>query len=319
MRRRTLLAPATAAVLALAVTACGAEEPDDNGIAVPDVAGVTVTGAFGQEPTVEVDDFDVSGTETDVLVEGAGPEVAAGETALVNLHIVNGTTGEKAYSSFDSERAQEVTITPDALPGGLDTALTGQKRGTRILMTATVADAIGPDGAEQVGLGKDDDVVFVVDLLSVHPEDSLDAPDGDEQEGPRGTPVPVLDGDDVTGIDFADAAKKPGDDLQVVTLVEGDGPAIPDRPTFVTFDYLGTVYGGKKPFDESFSKEPATFAVGNNNLITGWDQGLVGVKAGSRVLMVVPAELGYGEQGSPPSIPGDATLVFVIDVLGVDA
>lgn len=317
MRRRTVLIPVTA-LLVVGLSACGAED-DENGPAVPDVAGVSVTGAFGQEPTVEVDDFDVSGTETDVLVEGDGPEVAAGENALVNLHIVNGTTGEKAYSSFDSERAQEVTITPDALPGGLDTALVGQKRGSRILVTATVANAIGPDGAEQVGLGPEDDVVFVVDLLSVHPEDALEAPEGTEQDAPAKSPVPVLDGDDVTGIDFADAAEKPSDELQVITLVEGDGPAIPDRPTFVTFDYLGTVYGGNKPFDESFSKEPATFAVGNSSLIKGWDQGLQGVTAGSRVLMVVPPELGYGEQGSPPSIPGGATLVFVIDVLGVDA
>ena len=318
MRRRPLLVPATA-LLALAVSACGSEDPDENGTAVPDVAGVSVTGAYGQEPTVEVEDFDVSGTETDVLIEGDGPEAAAGETALVNLHIVNGTTGEKAYSSFDDGRAQEVTITPDSLPGGLDAALAGQKRGSRILMTATVTDAIGPDGAEQVGLGTEDDVVFVVDLLSVHPDDSLDAPEGTEQEAPRRLPVPVLEDGDVTGIDFSKAARKPSDELQVVTLVEGDGPAIPDRPTYVTFDYLGTVYGEKKPFDESFSKEPATFAVGNSNLIKGWDQGLAGVKAGSRVLMVIPPSLGYGEQGSPPSIPGDATLVFVIDVLGVDA
>ena len=318
MRRRTVLIPATA-LLVLGLSACGSDDPDDNGTAVPDIAGVSVTGAFGEEPTVEVADFDVSDTETDVLIEGDGPEVTAGETALVNLHIVNGTTGEKAYSSFDSERAQEVTITPDSLPGGLDAALAGQKRGSRVLMTATVTDAIGPEGAEQVGLGTEDDVVFVVDLLSVHPADPLDAPEGDEQEAPKGTPAPVLDGEDVTGFDFSGAAKKPSDELQVVTLVEGDGPAIPERPTYVTFDYLGAVYGAKKPFDESFSKEPATFAVGNSNLIKGWDQGLVGVKAGSRVLMVVPPDLGYGEQGSPPSIPGDATLVFVIDVLGVDA
>ena len=318
MRRRTLLVPATT-LLALGVSACGSGGPDENGTSVPDVAGVSVTGTFGQEPTVEVDDFDVSGTETDVLIEGNGPEVAAGETALVNLHIVNGTTGEKAYSSFDSERAQEVTITPDSLPGGLDTALEGQRRGSRILMTATVTDAIGPEGADQVGLGTEDDVVFVVDLLSVHPEESLEAPEGKEKKVPRGVPAPVVDGVDVTGIDFSKAAEKPADELRVVTLIEGEGPAIPDRPSYVTFDYLGAVYGAKKPFDESFSKEPATFAVGNSNLIKGWDQGLVGVNAGSRVLMVIPPGLGYGEQGSPPSIPGDATLVFVIDVLGVDA
>lgn len=316
MRRRTA-AVILAALVLTGTAACGSDDTEPKGSSGVD--GLTVTGDFGEQPEVEVEDFDVSGTDTSVLIEGDGPVVETGDTALINLHIVNGTTGKKAYSTFDSERAQEVTVDEESLPGGLGEALAGQKRGTRVLMTATVSDAIGPDGAEQIGLGKDDDVVFVADLVSVHPSEALDAPEGEEQKPGPEVPTVLTDGDDVTGFDFSTAPKKPGDDLQVFTLVEGDGPAIPDAPTYVTFNYFGAVYGEKKPFDESFSKEPATFAVGNSQLIKGWDEGLVGVKAGSRVLMVIPADQGYGEQGSPPSIPGNATLVFVIDVLGVDA
>ena len=60
------------------------------------------------------------------------------------------------------------------------------------------------------------------------------------------------------------------------------------------------------------------FALAKGQLIDGWVEGLQGVKVGSRVMMVIPPEQGYGKKGSPPSIPANATLVFVIDVLGAN-
>ena len=70
-----------------------------------------------------------------------------------------------------------------------------------------------------------------------------------------------------------------------------------------------------RPFDESFSGEPLTSPL--SGLIQGWSIGLTGVKVGSRVLLQIPPDFGYGAQGSPPSIPGNATLWFLIDVLEV--
>ena len=99
-------------------------------------------------------------------------------------------------------------------------------------------------------------------------------------------------------------------------MVEGNGPAI-QANRLVTFNYFGEVFKGKKPFDESYSAKPITFAVGANSLIPAWDQGLIGVKEGSRVMIVAPPDMAYGESGSG-GIPPNATLVFVLDVLGVD-
>ena len=59
----------------------------------------------------------------------------------------------------------------------------------------------------------------------------------------------------------------------------------------------------------------AEFPIGVGSVIQGWDTGLVGQTVGSRVLLVIPAEEGYGEQGSPPDIQGGDTLVFVVDIL----
>ena len=87
----------------------------------------------------------------------------------------------------------------------------------------------------------------------------------------------------------------------------------------ITVDYLGQVYGGKKPFDESFSKEPASFAIGTGAVIPGWDKTLVGAKVGSRMLLAIPPEEGYGAAGKEDAgIKGTDTLYFVVDILSAD-
>ena len=74
------------------------------------------------------------------------------------------------------------------------------------------------------------------------------------------------------------------------------------------------MYDADAPFDESYSRgEPLVSPL--SGLIPGWSIGLEGVPVGSRVLLQIPPALGYGTQGSPPSIPGNSTLWFLIDVI----
>jgi len=195
-------------------------------------------------------------------------------------------------------------------------AAVGSTRDSRILVADTVANAIGTDGASQLGLGTTDDVVVVMDVLSVRPSDTLDSADGAAKTVAATVPRVEVTGDRVTGVDFCRAAEA-GRTLKVVTLIEGDGPAIEDD-TLVTVDYFGVVYGAKKAFDESYSGTPVTLPIGVGGVIKGWDEGLVGVTEGSRVLLVVPPSQGYGSRAQG-SIPKNPTLVFVVDVLGVDA
>ena len=68
------------------------------------------------------------------------------------------------------------------------------------------------------------------------------------------------------------------------------------------------------PFDESYSKAPFTAPIGVGSLIQGWDQTIPGIPVGSRIIMSIPPELGYGDRDSGP-IPGGSTLYFVIDIL----
>ena len=112
----------------------------------------------------------------------------------------------------------------------------------------------------------------------------------------------------------------PPADLQTVVLEEGDGPEVVAEQLLVV-DYAGVTWDGGESFDSSFDRgQPAAFPIGVGAVIPGWDSGLVGQTIGSRVLLVIPPDLAYGDNpptGSP--ITAGATLVFVVDILAQHA
>ncbi|OKK15291.1 peptidylprolyl isomerase [Streptomyces sp. CB00455] len=108
---------------------------------------------------------------------------------------------------------------------------------------------------------------------------------------------------------------EPPKELKVETLSEGTGPVL-KKGDIAQVNYLGQVWDGKEPFDASFGKgKPFDVTIGAGMVIKGWDQGLEGRKVGSRVELVIPPALGYGEQGSGDKIKPNATLVFVVDIV----
>ncbi|MGZ5357079.1 MAG: FKBP-type peptidyl-prolyl cis-trans isomerase, partial [Solirubrobacterales bacterium] len=87
----------------------------------------------------------------------------------------------------------------------------------------------------------------------------------------------------------------------------------------VSVNYVGVLYENGEEFDASFDTgQPFEFQLGAGNVIPGWDQGVEGMKVGGRRQLIIPPELAYGAQGSPPDIPPNSTLVFVIDLLSVN-
>lgn len=112
------------------------------------------------------------------------------------------------------------------------------------------------------------------------------------------------------------------DDLpaQLVTndIVEGEGPAAKAGDN-LSMQYVGVVTDTGEEFDASWDRgEPFEFELGAGNVIQGWDQGIVGMKVGGRRELIIPSDLAYGEAGSPPSIPANATLTFVVDLTGIN-
>ena len=85
----------------------------------------------------------------------------------------------------------------------------------------------------------------------------------------------------------------------------------------VTVHYTGWLANGTK-FDSSVDRgTPFSFRLTTGAVITGWDLGIVGMKVGGKRRLIIPPSLGYGSGGFPPSIPGNAILVFDVELLGV--
>ncbi|MEO6857478.1 MAG: FKBP-type peptidyl-prolyl cis-trans isomerase [Solirubrobacteraceae bacterium] len=104
--------------------------------------------------------------------------------------------------------------------------------------------------------------------------------------------------------------------LVIKDLIKGTGPAATSSST-VTVQYVGELYKGGKVFDASWtdgSGQPTSLPL--SGVIKGWQQGIPGMKVGGRRELIIPPSLGYGAAGSPPKIPANATLVFVIDLHG---
>ncbi|MFC6285255.1 FKBP-type peptidyl-prolyl cis-trans isomerase [Nocardioides sp. GCM10027113] len=313
MFRRTLRAPRLvlplALLLGLGLSSCG--EEDTSGEA-PTFEAVTVEGEPGSEPKVEIEkNVDTSEVSTEVLVEGEGEVVEAGDQVLAHLWLGNFFDQQKAFSTYDTGTPELVTVDEETLSPVFVEGLEGQTVGSRVAVTAPADEAFGEGGNPQFNIGNKDTILVVIDLMST----VLDEPAGESGKAPGWAPE-IVEKDGVpASLDFSDAPK-PGKDLRSATLVEGEGATVEKGQTIVV-DYLGQVYGGKKPFDDSYSRgEPASFQIGTGNVVKGWDRTLVGATVGSRVMIAIPPALGYGKAGNPQAgIEGDDTLYFVVDVL----
>jgi peptidylprolyl isomerase len=274
--------------LGLALTSCG----DDDGS--PEEAGaglesVTVEGEPGTAPKVtwggrmEADEI-----TSEVLTEGDGETVEAGDQVMTHIWIGNGYTQEEAYSTYEEGQPQQLTVDEKQLSEVFVEGMEGHTLGSRVVVAASAEEAFGEQGNPQIGIGNKDTVLLVIDMIEFYePPKAVDVPKSK-------MPAVVETKGEPTSLDFSGVPKPKDDgDLLRTVLVEGDGKTLTTEST-ITADYLGMVYDAKKPFDESYSKEPAEFSL--TGVVQGWTYGLSGLKVGSRVLLTIPPDLGYGAQ-----------------------
>jgi peptidylprolyl isomerase len=116
-------------------------------------------------------------------------------------------------------------------------------------------------------------------------------------------------------IDFPDGP--PPADLEITEITEGDGKEATAGAT-VSVHYVGVTHSSGEEFDASYNRgAPLDFRLGVGQVISGWDQGVQGMKVGGRRRLVIPPHLAYGDRGAGGVIKPGETLIFVVDLLDV--
>ncbi|WP_232676883.1 FKBP-type peptidyl-prolyl cis-trans isomerase [Nocardioides sp. R-C-SC26] len=327
--RRPVALAAPLLLLSALATACGEKTVESSERDRLDA--VEISGDVGSVPEVEWKSrMDAGKAETETLVEGDGEKLVADQTVLVNFWVGNGYTRKPVLNTYaDDTPALSFEVGGEATPPMtqspteaqvaaylLENFVAGEVKagdtiGTRKTVTVDSADVVGYGGGA-LDIGNADGLLFVIDIAAT----ALDKPTGTQRPKPAWAPSIQLVKQKPGSLNFA-GVPAPTKQLRTATLVEGDGEKV-ESGDVVIVNYLGQTYRGKKPFDGSYERgETFTATLGpNRTVIEGWDRGLVGVPVGSRVLLQIPPDLAYGEQGAGEDIPPNSTLYFVIDVLG---
>ncbi len=300
-------------LLAIGVLAgCGGSSSSAAGSPV-----VTVSGSFGQAPAIKIPAKKAgSGLTVKTVIRGTGPALKKTDAFVGNyaIYVWSGAAHRLAQSSFT---AHKPTLFAGQLLPGLETALVGQKMGSRVLAVIPPKDGFGKTGNPQAGVKGTDTLVFVVDLIK---DFAANASVSGQQVSSGGHGLPTVTGTAGSAPKIKMPSGKPPSTLVTKTLVKGSGPAVAKGQTLVV-QYVGAVWATGKVFDASWTHgQPFGFTIGAtpSQVIPGWDKGLIGQTVGSRVMLVIPPADGYGKSGNTQAgIKGTDTLVFVVDILGV--
>lgn len=239
-----------------------------------------------------------------VVTEGDGDAVKENQIASISIVALSGQDGSTLEDTFPKD-PEELELNEELKTGSpvIYNAFVGAKVGSHLALAVP-----GPAAAE--GTPAQPTQLLVVKVISAKDAPKvLDRPEGEAVTPPAGLPA-VKDNDKgIPEISVAGVAAPTA--LVSQDLIKGTGPEVKETDT-LTVNYVGVTLTEGKIFDSSFDRgEKATFPL--TGVIKGWTQGLTGKTVGSRVLLVIPKDLAYGEEGSGEA-KGD--LVFVVDILG---
>jgi peptidylprolyl isomerase len=311
--RRIAVLTALPMLAAVALAGCGGSSSSSSAS-----TAVTVSGAFGTTPVVKIPAQKAGGKLiTTTVVHGGGQALARTDAFVGNyaIYLWSGTTHRLLQSTFETGQPQ---LFSGSLLPGLETALVGQKMGSRVVAVIPPADGFGASGNPQAGIKGTDTLVFVVDMI----KDFTDSADVPGHSVPAAHGLPTVSATTGAAPTIKIPSGKPPASLVSKVLIKGTGPAVAGGDTVVV-QYTGVNWRTGQVFDASWRHgthgQPFGFTIGASpsQVILGWDKALAGQTVGSRVLLVIPPADGYGKTGSPQAgIKGTDTLVFVVDILG---
>ncbi|QXJ19884.1 FKBP-type peptidyl-prolyl cis-trans isomerase [Actinomadura graeca] len=275
---------------------------------------VTVRGDFGRLPEVSFPKGAPGGSlAVKTLSDGRGAGARKGDLVVADYVGYRWSrSGRKLLASSFAAGRPEAFPTWGVVPG-LRRAFEGARVGSRVVASIPPKDGFGEQGNAARQIGGDDTLVYVLDVRGVY---SASAGPHGRAEPPLGDPgLPRVSGGGAPSVTVPRAAPPKG--LVVRTLVLGDGPVV-RKGQLLAVQYAGFFWRDGRTFGSSWAAgHPNGVTVGTGQVMKGWDQGLVGQRVGSRMLLVVPPSLGYGAKGlAQAGIKGSDTLVFVVDVLG---
>ncbi|WP_309075021.1 FKBP-type peptidyl-prolyl cis-trans isomerase [Paenarthrobacter sp.] len=293
------------------ITACGGEstpaaEPTSKSVGdVSKLDSLKVTdNGNDKAPGIEFSKpLAVTGPTVDVVSEGDGERVKTGQTAELAYIAVDGTDGKTLEDGY-ANGPQPIELTDQVKTDNelIYNAVIGAKVGSHIAIAAPGNSSGSTPASTQLVVFK---IVSAKDAAPV-----LEKPEGETVTPPAGLPTVTEDDKGIPqlSVDGVSAPKE----LISQDLIKGTGAAVKASDT-LTVNYVGVTLAGGTKFDSSYDRgEPASFPL--TGVIKGWTQGLEGKTVGSRVLLVIPQDLAYGEAGQGEA-KGD--LVFVVDILGV--
>ncbi|PPL14688.1 FKBP-type peptidyl-prolyl cis-trans isomerase [Microterricola pindariensis] len=262
---------------------------------------VKVTGDHGSEVTAEFKTpFTAKELQRTIVEEGDGEVTAPGQTVELRINVFGGNTGELAISETSEFIAGDPQIFP-AFIAGIDCVPVG----SRVVTTVPADELFGDAGSEGLGIAGGESVVIVTDVLSIVPPLTPAA----WTENP---PTVQFNGDQPPVLTLPEGGPRP--ELLIDVIEEGDGATVKAGDS-VTVNYQGTNWDTGEIFDQSYGKQPATFAT--TGVVKGFGAALVGQKVGTKLVVSIPPEYGYGVAGSSEHELAGQTLVFVIEILDV--
>ncbi|GAB2786478.1 FKBP-type peptidyl-prolyl cis-trans isomerase [Streptomyces chlorus] len=330
MRRRSLLIAVPAGLATLAACGDGGSDssktsesaspaaPDASAAPPPKIVdgplpAITAGVKFGEKPTVAKGSGDPSkDLAVKTVIAGGGRAIAENDFVVAHYLGQVWSTAKVFDNSYDRKAPLAIQLAQGSVIDGWRYGLTGKKAGSRVQMAIPPTWGYGTQGNEQAGIKGTDTLVFVVDVQDTFnakssakgsevAQDTIDLPKvGTNTDGKA------------PSIEVPDAA--PSKKLVSSYIIEGDGEEV-TADSSVLVQYKGVLWDGGKEFDSTYGRGQLT-SFSLQQVVKGWAQGLTGKKVGSRVLIVIPPELGYGD--TPPEgsdIKKDSTLVFSVDIL----
>ena len=238
-----------------------------------------------------------------VVSEGSGETVKADQVANISILALNGTDGATLEDTFPND-PEPLELNEELKTGSpvIYNAFVGAKVGSSLALAV-------PGQAATAGAEAQPTQLLVIKVLSASDvTPALEKPEGETVTPPAGLPT-VTEKDGVPEINVEGVAAPTA--LVSQDLIKGNGAVVKETDT-LTVNYVGVTLAGGTKFDSSFDRgEPASFPL--TGVIKGWTQGLAGKTVGSRVLLVIPKDLAYGDAGQGEA-KGD--LVFVVGILG---